>query len=227
MDRAERLFALLDALRRSRRPVTAEYLAENVGVSVRTIYRDIQALVRLGAAIDGEAGIGYLFRPGFFLPPLMFNPSELESLVLGARWVEGQGDAELANAATNALEKIAVALPANLRDLVDDTGLYASPGTGKPNRLAVLTCIREAIRREQTLTIEYEDEKSARSDRVIWPIALAFYDDHPTIGAWCELRQDFRNFRADRIVAARAGMRYPKRRAVLFKAYLRQLETTA
>src|SRR6187399_3111815 len=116
MDRTERLFALMDGLRRHRRPVTAADLAADLAVSVRTIYRDIQTLIGLGAPIDGEAGIGYMLRAGFFLPPLMFTPDELEALVLGARWVEGQPDDGLSAAARNALGKIATASPDDLRD---------------------------------------------------------------------------------------------------------------
>src|SRR5205807_4595701 len=111
MDRTQRLFALMDGLRRHRRPVTAADLAGELAVSVRTIYRDIQALIGLGAPIDGEVGLGYLLWPGFFLPPLMFDEDELEALVLGARWVERQQDEALAKAAQNALAKIATAAP--------------------------------------------------------------------------------------------------------------------
>src|SRR5262245_54903074 len=122
MDKTERLFSIMDALRRHRRPVTAAQLAEEQGVSVRTLYRDVQTLIGLGAPIDGEAGIGYMLKPGFFLPPLMFSPEELEALVLGGRWVEGQPDAGLKAAARNALAKIATASPEDLRDKMNNTG---------------------------------------------------------------------------------------------------------
>src|ERR1700742_3520241 len=118
MDKTERLFSIMDALRRRGRPVTAAALAEEQGVSVRTLYRDVQTLIGLGAPIDGEAGIGYILKPGFFLPPLMFSPDELEALVLGARWVEARPDAALGNAARTALGKIATASPEDLRDRV-------------------------------------------------------------------------------------------------------------
>src|ERR1700742_981576 len=124
MDKTERLFSIMDALRRRGRPVTAAALAEEQGVSVRTLYRDVQTLIGLGAPIDGEAGIGYLLRPGFFLPPLMFSPEELEALVLGARWVETRPDPPLARAASSALGKIATASPDDLRDRIGDTGLW-------------------------------------------------------------------------------------------------------
>src|SRR5690606_34245595 len=109
MDKTQRPFSVMDALRRHRRPVTAAAPAEEQGVSVRTLYRDVQTLIGLGAPIDGEAGVGYMLRPGFFLPPLMFTAEELEALVLGGRWVQAQPDAGLADAARNALGKIATA----------------------------------------------------------------------------------------------------------------------
>lgn len=129
MQRAERLIVLVDTLRRHRWPVTASALSEQLGVSTRTIYRDIQSLIGLGAPIDGEAGVGYLLRKGFFMPPLMFSPVELEALLLGARWVGQQGDKELADAANSALDKIATAVPPALREVLEDTGLWAGPSS--------------------------------------------------------------------------------------------------
>src|ERR1700742_5401305 len=136
MDKTERLFSIMDALRRHRRPVTAPALAQEQGLSVRTLYRDIQTLIGLGAPIDGEAGIGYMLRPGFFLPPLMFSAEELEALVLGARWGEQRPDDALAGAAKNALGKIATASPDDLRDRINNTGLWPVrthwDGAGEP-----------------------------------------------------------------------------------------------
>jgi predicted DNA-binding transcriptional regulator YafY len=225
MDRTERLFALMDGLRRHRRPVTAADLASDLAVSVRTIYRDIRTLIGLGAPIDGEAGLGYLLRPGFFLPPLMFDEDELEALVLGARWVERQPDEALAKAARNALAKIATAAPSDLRDVMAQSGLWAHSWNRVAPKVS-LPSVREAIRREQKLSIAYHDQAGAATDRVVWPIALAFYDNKHAIVAWCELRQDFRFFRADRIAELSAtGERYPKRRAVLVRAFQRQMES--
>ncbi|HET7718074.1 MAG TPA: YafY family protein [Bauldia sp.] len=223
MVRTERLFALMDALRRHRRPVTAADLGTELGVSVRTIYRDIQVLTGLGAPIDGEAGLGYLLRPGFFLPPLMFDESELEALVLGVRFVGRQGDEPLAAAAKNALAKIAAAAPADLRDRIASTGLWAPPRwTPDPDR-HLLAPLREAIRKEHKVRIGYTDEKGAVTDRLIWPIALAFHEDRRTVAAWCELRSGFRHFRTDRIGDLHAtGERYPKRRAVLVAEWRRE-----
>ena len=218
MGRTQRLLTLMDALRRHRRPVTAATLADELSVSVRTIYRDVQSLVGLGAPIDGEAGLGYLLRGGFFLPPLMFDEDEVEALVLGARWVERQPDPALADAARNALAKIAAAAPKNLRDAMAETGLWAPPGMTP--RTINLQPIREAIRREHKLALAYVDGSGKPTERTIWPIGLAFYEGRETIAAWCELRDGFRHFRTDRVGALTAtGERYPRRRAVLVKEW--------
>jgi predicted DNA-binding transcriptional regulator YafY len=220
MGRTQRLLTLMDALRRHRRPVTAASLADELSVSIRTIYRDVQSLIGLGAPIDGEAGLGYLLRGGFFLPPLMFDEDEIEALVLGARWVEKQTDPALAAGARNALAKIAAAAPKDLRDVMAEIGLWAPPPFAKPAVVVSLQPIREAIRREHKLGIAYVDVNGSPSERTIWPIALAFYEGHETVAAWCELRTAFRHFRTERISALTPiGERYPKRRAVLVKEW--------
>ena len=217
MDKTERLFAVMDALRRHRRPITAASLAEEQGVSVRTLYRDIQTLIGLGAPIDGEAGVGYMLKPGFFLPPLMFSPEELEALVLGLRWVQAQPDDGLGAAARNALGKIATASPDDLRDRISDTALWPVAMYRHGRRaVPVLGQVRNAMRQERAVEIDYEDEQGRATTRVIWPVGLAFYEGKQTIAAWCLLRQAFRNFRTDRIAALRlTEERYGKRRAVL------------
>jgi predicted DNA-binding transcriptional regulator YafY len=220
MDKTQRLFAVMDALRRHRRPVTAAALAEEQGVSVRTLYRDIQTLVGLGAPIEGEAGIGYKLRAGFFLPPLMFSPEELEALVLGARWVGAQPDDGLAGAARNALAKIATASPDDLRDRIADTGLWPVQMLGRRQPVPVLGLARAAMRAETALRIGYEDEAGRRSERDIWPVQIAYYDGKQIVAAWCCLRQAFRNFRTDRITSAQAtDRRFGRRRVVLAREW--------
>jgi predicted DNA-binding transcriptional regulator YafY len=222
MSRTTRLFKLMDALRGHRRPVTAARLAEDLAVSIRTVYRDIQTLIDLGAPLGGEAGIGYLLRPGFFLPPLMFGEEELEALVLGARWVQGQGDPALAQAAASALAKIATASPKDLRDKMADTGLWAPRFQTPAEHPSGLRVIREALRLEHKLAITYVDETGATTERVIWPVALAFLEGKRLLAAWCELRNGFRHFRPDRIASLNATRdRYPTRRAVLMKTWRR------
>ena len=218
MDKTERLFAVMDALRRHRQPVTAAKLAEEQGVSVRTMYRDVQTLVGLGAPIDGEAGVGYMLKPGFFLPPLMFTPEELEALVLGARWVGAQPDDGLGAAAKNALAKIATASPEDLRDRINDTGLWPVAVWSARSRppMPILGQVRLAMRTEKAVRISYEDEAGQASERTIWPVQLAYYEGKQVVAAWCCLRAAFRNFRTDRIVALTVTEeRYGKRRAVL------------
>ena len=220
LDKTERLFSVMDALRRHRRPVTAAQLAEEQGVSVRTLYRDVRTLIGLGAPIDGEAGVGYMLKPGFFLPPLMFSAEELEALVLGARWVQAQPDAGLADAARNALGKIATASPDDLRDRIKDTGLWPVLMRGPAEPVPVLGLVRAAMREEKALHIGYADESGRTSERDIWPIQLAYYEGKQIVVAWCCLRQAIRNFRTDRMVAATATTeRYGRRRAVLAKEW--------
>jgi predicted DNA-binding transcriptional regulator YafY len=223
MSRTARLFKLMDALRGHRRPVTAARLAEDLSVSVRTVYRDIQTLMDLGAPVEGEAGLGYLLRAGFFLPPLMFGEDELEALVLGARWVQGQGDPTLAQAAASALAKIGTASPKDLRDKIADTGLWAPRYHAPAEQPSGLRTIREALRREHKLAITYVDEKGRTTERVVWPIGIAFFEGKRLLAAWCELRNGFRHFRSDRIASlSTMSDRYPTRRAVLLKNWRRE-----
>lgn len=223
MAKTGRLFAIIDSLRRRRRPVTAEALAEEQGVSVRTLYRDIQALIALGAPIDGAAGVGYVLRPGFFLPPLMFTADELEALVLGARWVEGRQDGALSRAAGLALAKIAAASPDDLRRRIDEAGLWPVNSRWRETDAPLLATVRAAMRAEKTLHIDYADESGKATTRAIWPAALAYFEEKQIIAAWCLLRQDFRSFRIDRIAAARIGDEgFGRRRAVLMTDWWRQ-----
>jgi predicted DNA-binding transcriptional regulator YafY len=225
LDKTERLFSVMDALRRHRRPVTAALLAEEQGVSVRTLYRDVQTLIGLGAPIDGEAGVGYMLRPGFFLPPLMFSPEELEALVLGARWVQAQPDDGLGAAARNALAKIATASPEDLRDRIADTGLWPVRIASGTEPVPLLGLIRQAMRSERTLMLHYTDEAGNTTRRSIWPVALAYYESKQIIAGWCTLRQAFRHFRTDRVVSAEiTEERYGRRRRVLAVEWERDLQ---
>ena len=218
MARSERLLELIQVLRRHRWPVSGQTLADELGVSLRTIYRDVETLNGLGASIEGEAGIGFVLRPGFVLPPLMFSDEELEALVLGSRFVAQHTDEALARAARNAVAKIAAVLPDDLRDAIEDTGLLAGPA---PEPQATdLTPIRAAIRAEQKLVLHYADEKGERTRRTVWPIALGYFERVRVLAAWCELRAGFRHFRTDRILTLRqTNARYPKRRRALMKAW--------
>ncbi|MBP2276508.1 MULTISPECIES: helix-turn-helix transcriptional regulator [Sphingomonas] len=220
MSRAQRLLDLIQLLRRHRRAVAGAALAEELGVSLRTVYRDIDALKAQGAQIDGEAGVGYVLRPGFMLPPLMFSEDEIEALVLGSRWVSERADGLLGKAARNVLAKIGAVLPPDLKDGIDASGLLIGPGAPIAAGDAELPTIRQAIRSERMLHIAYADEHGSATQRTIWPFALAFYDRVRVVVAWCELRGGYRHFRTDRIttLAVTAG-RYPRRRGAMLKEW--------
>jgi len=218
VSRAQRLLDLIQVLRRHRHPVSGALLAEATGVSLRTLYRDIDTLKAEGAHIDGEAGVGYVLRPGFMLPPLMFSEEEIEALVLGSRWVHKRADRSLADAAANVLAKIGAVLPKDLRDTLDDSGLLIGPGEPIAAGDAELPKIRQAIRAERKLRLSYRDKKDRTTARTVWPFAIGFFDRARVVAAWCELRQDYRHFRTDRITTlALTDRRYPRRRQVLLK----------
>lgn len=221
MPRAARLLDLIDILRRHRYPVTGAALAEELRVSLRTLYRDIALLQEQGADIEGEPGLGYVLKPGFMLPPLMFSEDEIEALALGTRWVADRtADDRLASAARNALAKIAAVLPADLRDTVDATALLVGPGAAPTAGEIGLADIRRAIRDERKIEIAYQDAGGASTSRMVWPFAVAFFDNARIVCAWCELRQAYRHFRLDRIATLSSSEeRYPRRRQALMKEW--------
>jgi predicted DNA-binding transcriptional regulator YafY len=219
MARSERLLTLLQTLRRYRRPVSGALLAAETGVSLRTLYRDIASLQSQGAMIEGETGVGYVLKPGFMLPPMMFSQDEIEALVLGSRWVARAAEPRLAAAGADAMAKIAAVLPADMREEVDSATLLVGPRR-KGEDKADLSLIRKAIRAERILEINYSDEQGAVSIRRVWPFALGYFEHVRVMVAWCELRNDFRHFRTDRIAEmAEQEVRYPRRRAVLLKQW--------
>ena len=223
MPRAERLLQLMQALRGRRHPVRGAVLAQELGISLRTLYRDIAALQAQGAHIDGAPGLGYVLRPGFVLPPLMFSHDEIAALVLGTRWVASRADSELGRAARSALDKIAFVLPAELRLELDSTALLVGPGEVLACGDRELASMRHAIRTEHKLRIGYRDQQGRESSRTIWPCALGFFDRVCVLVAWCELRQDLRHFRADRITALEPlEERYPLRRQALLQQWREQ-----
>ncbi|MCJ8203669.1 YafY family protein [Pseudomonas sp. RGM2987] len=230
MSRTTRLLTLLQVLRGKRCPVTAATLAAELGVSERTLYRDIAELTALGAPIQGEAGIGYVLRSGLFLPPLMFTADEIEAIVLGLRYVDQRGDEVLSRAAADALAKVAAVLAPDLGDaLRNPTVLPGPPGYGYPQNTVELNVYRQAIRTQAKLHIDYADVNKKPSQRLIWPLALGFFNEARVVVAWCELRGAYRTFRTDRIGSAiEQGERYPGRRSDLLRAWfkLMQLDET-
>ncbi|TPJ51261.1 MULTISPECIES: YafY family protein [unclassified Mesorhizobium] len=225
MSRSERLLDLIQTLRRHRMPVSGQSLADELGISIRTLYRDIATLQGQGAPIEGEAGLGYVLKPGFMLPPLMFSDEEIEAIVLGSRWVAKQPDSRLSSAAVNALAKIASVLPEDLREDLDATTLLVGPPAPTVESID-LGLVRQAIRNERKLDFFYRDAGGAGSRRIVWPFALGFFDKVRVVVAWCEIRQDFRHFRADRIAELKTtDLRYPRRRQALLKEWRATLDT--
>ncbi len=202
MRRADRLFDIIRILRAARRPVTAAALADELEVTPRTVYRDIAALQASRVPIDGAAGLGYVLRPGFELPPLMFTAEELDAVALGARLVRRTRDAKLQAAADRVLTKVFAALPEAMRGQLGEPRFYVSDGNTPPAEGIDQAAARRAIRETRKMRIAYIDQQRTRSERIIWPLAMAYYVDATLIGAWCELRKDFRNFRVDRIAVA-------------------------
>lgn len=198
MRRADRLFELVRLLRR-KKAVTGRHLADELGVSLRTVYRDIADLVASGVPIEGEAGVGYRLGAGFDLPPLMFRMDELEALVLGARMVRGFGDPEISRSAAHAFDRIQKVLPQDLRARIDAVRMYV-PGMALPAAMrSHLPELRRAIAERRTVEIAYVREDGETSTRRIRPLGLAFFGKSWLVIGWCELRDGFRSFRLDRV----------------------------
>jgi predicted DNA-binding transcriptional regulator YafY len=226
MRRADRLFDILQHLRGGRL-VTARRLAERLEVSERTIYRDIADLQASGIPIDGEAGVGYLLRSGFDLPPLMFTEAEIEAASLGLRMAAAWGGARVAAAANEALIKVEAVLPDRLASKLADTRLYAVPGVMlRPEDRERLDQVHEAINRRRRLDVVYEDQEGGRSERMIRPLALYYWGRVWTVAAWCELRDDFRSFRPDRFVSVEARDAFPRERGRELSDFLKAVMPT-
>ncbi|WP_313531087.1 YafY family protein [Shinella sp.] len=201
MRKASRLFEIIQILRLARNPITAAEIAARLEVTVRSIYRDIAALQAMRVPVEGERGIGYILRPGFDLPPLMFSIEETEAIVLALALLDRAGDTELKAAAGRVAEKIAGAVPPPLRQTLSARALHAWGSVPRQPEGIDLATVRRAIRDEEKLLIDYRDEYARATERTIRPIALIYYSETANIVAWCELRQAIRNFRADRVEA--------------------------
>lgn len=199
MRRADRLFQIIQILRTRRAAVTARDLAERLEISERSVYRDIRDLMASGVPIDGEAGVGYLLRRGFDLPPLMFTREEIEALVVGARLVMSWTDGNLARAAEQALEKVQTVLPPALSAKMASVPLYAPDFSISPSLTVAMAPLRLAIEQNRKVHFGYVRADGAQSERSVRPLALFYWGSAWTLAAWCELRDDFRNFRLDRI----------------------------
>lgn len=220
MTRSERLLYLIDLLRKHRTPVTAETLADYFDVSVRTIYRDIDTLKQQGAEIYGEAGMGFILKHDFLLPPLMLNANEIEALVFGLRSVMCLKDCELADHAESIYAKVKAVLPNELQSELSEQSLYpVKKQTYAEGELQHITLIRQALRASKKLTLRYTDSNDTQSERTIWPVALGYWGDIRMLAAWCELRHDFRNFRTDRIQHLSIGKPFPTPKNLLLRRW--------
>ena len=202
MRRADRLFQIIQILRRSHRPITAADIAAELETPKRTIYRDIADLIGQRVPIRGEAGLGYVLDGDFDMPPLMLTPDEIEAAVLGAQWVAGRGDPVLAGAARDLIAKITTAVPERLRPFIAEPAIGTRPGWAMAPDGIDIARTRAWIHSGRKIRITYRDEQGETSERTIWPVIVGYFEAVRMLAAWCELREDLRNFRTDRIVAA-------------------------
>lgn len=223
MSRTARLLDLLQLLRNRSTPITGPALAQELGISIRSLYRDIATLQAQGADVVGEPGLGYVLRPGFTLPPLMFSADEIEAIVLGSRWVAARADdGRLSHSARQALSKITAVLPADLRERAEATNLLVARMGLTPASIDA-GVIRLAIRNERKLIITYRGPDGGETQRTIWPFLIGFFEQARLVAGWCELREDYRHFRVDRITGLEVtDIRYPRRRAVMLKEWRAQ-----
>ncbi len=224
--RTLRLFALLDHLRDRLNPVSAETLAADLNVSIRTIYRDMATLQAMGAPVRGEAGIGYQMERGYFLPPLRFDADELDAIMLGTRLIAARGDGELSDAARRVSAKVSAAMDGDAGEAFTRLPLRAVSRHSQKDAKAGshLGFLRNAVRERALLDIRYLDLREARSQRVARPIGLTVFDDVWLLTIWCETKKDFRNLRVDRIEAVeRTGRHFRLEAGKRFEDYLRTL----
>lgn len=228
MPQTDRLPRLLALLRESPRPVPAHRLAEAVGVSVRTLYRDIAHLKAQGAAITGGPGTGFVLQPAYMVPSMMLTRNEIAALLLGARWVADRADTEIGEAGQGVLARLTEALPEALQEDLSEAGFLTPGGIDMPETHINPEAIHAAIRDEVCVYMTYVDLKGITTERTVWPIAFRFLDHLRILVVWCELRQAFRHFRPERILGWKPlDMRYPKRRYALLKSWREMVRESA
>ncbi|HFB54423.1 MAG TPA: YafY family transcriptional regulator [Hellea balneolensis] len=217
MKKTERLFRIIDRLRGHKKAVTADQLAAEMNVSVRTIYRDMKTLESQAIPVEGEAGVGYMLGHGFDAPPMAFDRDELDALTIGLRLVGREADPILQGAALSALEKIRNI--SKVPEELGDTPLYA-PDFGRHEHLHMMSIMRMAMRNATVMDLEYEALSGEHTLRSVNPLALIFFPNAHLLAAWCNLRQDFRNFRMDRILSARdSGDNFTQEKPRLLRNY--------
>lgn len=199
MRRADRLLQIIQILHRQSSPITCTAMAGELEVSERTLYRDIVSLQSTGVPIRGEAGIGYVLEDGYHLPPLMFTVNELEAIMLGARMVDGRVDEQLTRSARDVVAKIKSVIPASMKSTLLDTPLFAPHWVDTSTDQFEMADLRAAIRAELEIEIDYTSLDNKITNRILWPFAIGLFPEASMLTAWCTKRQDFRNFRIDRI----------------------------
>jgi predicted DNA-binding transcriptional regulator YafY len=204
MDRTKRLLDLLLILNERRCPVSGHAIAQELGISIRTLYRDISILKSQGAQIEGETGIGYVLKPSsFFIPPMMFTENEIYALILGTKWVSQYGDKSLSKAATKSLAKIFTVLPQNIKNIIDTISFRVGPPTSELFNQEDLANLRAAILNKNKIELVYHSENGNQSQRIIWPFAIGYFTDKRILVGWCEKQNNYRHFKTDRIISTR------------------------
>lgn len=227
MRRGDRLFEIIQVLRRASAPLTADAIASELETSKRTIYRDISALMARRVPIRGEAGIGYVLDRGFDLPPLMLTTDEAEAVALGCQWVIAHADASLARAALDVLAKVAAIVPDDLRQVIEDPAVGTPPARAEVDDGIDIAELRLACRQGSKLSLSYRDGTDRDTERVVWPFMVGYVEGVRVVMAWCELRQGFRIFRTDRMAAAIVlDARYPDHPVALRRRWLAEFRAT-
>ncbi len=222
MRRTERLFQIIQILRSTRSPVTGRDLADELEISLRTLYRDMAELMAQRIPIIGEAGMGYVLDDGYDMPPLMLTPDELEAAALGAAWVASEADPSLARAARDLVSKLSEAIPKELQPIVLDASSKAIQTDSMVSERFDGALLRHAVRERYRLQLAYTDRDGGTTDRVVWPLLIAFLDRTRYLVGWCETREDYRHFKTDRIRELKVlAEKYPGRRAALIKEWER------
>ncbi|MEL6104091.1 MAG: YafY family protein [Pseudomonadota bacterium] len=220
MRRTERLFQIIQILRGAKASVTGRALADELEVSLRTLYRDMAELGAQRVPVTGEAGTGYVLDEGYDMPPLMLTPDELDAAALGASWVARHGDPSLAKGARDLMAKLSASVPEELRPIILDNSFRTVSSQPRPEEFFDGAVLRQAIRDRLKLSLHYVDANGAETKRIIWPLFIAYFDHARLIVAWCETREDFRHFRTDNVQSLHIeGHQYPIRRATAIRGW--------
>lgn len=218
MRRTERLFQIIQILRGANTPITGRMLAEELEISLRTLYRDMAELIAQRVPVTGEAGTGYVLDNGYDMPPLMLTPDELDAAALGASWVARHGDPLLAKGARDLIAKLSESVPEELRPIILDSSFRTVSSLPRLKEAFDGAILRQAIRDRLKLSLHYVDAKGAETQRTIWPLFIAYFDHARLIVSWCETREDYRHFRTDSVQSLHIeGHKYPVRRSTAIR----------